>query len=225
MKTEQKTLASLSKDECKEVFKAAFGYQPKETLFQAARGFETEEDLMLTDGNIMLQVLPDGNVELIRPADLEEGPLRINVFRTAQTLMRLGITFPEPSDALMSIEQARHHGRNSDWMRPSKAQLNGPLFHIKLLESNLPKVGTSEGLDHLLNVVWHWVQGETLHTLTDLEEFKIKMHQEIYYMQADQVDVGNIQVQWLDEKTSIAIASNAVPITIYAIIGLTEKPV
>ena len=104
---------------------------------------------------------------------------------------------------------------------PLPTTVAGPLFSFVLVDAQTDH--QHPAVAHLLLVASRWAGGETLHVLTTMEQFRMKLQQELDYMAADDYDVSNLQLQWLDEKRVLAMASRAMPVTIYATVGLTPN--
>jgi hypothetical protein len=221
--TQTRSLTELVQVEYMALFGQAFGYFPKEGTLETRVNPE-QQVFVLTNGRVNLIIYNDGTMvsEGIDPATDTVYPARFNAVNLVNQLTAFGVNLSarmlpkSPEDRLHEQERVIGAG-----CCPT-SEVRGTLFHFRLLTSNLPPVDI-EGLNQILITAWRWASGDTLHSLTGLAAFYQKLYQELYYMELDLIDVKTIQVQWLEENRQIAIASNTIPVTIYATISRVEK--
>lgn len=220
--TQKRSLTDLVLVEYQALFAKAFGYIPNENTLETFVGNDGSYFLM-TDGSLSLYLYTDGGMQAER-RDHSDDTLTPAKFFPYQVLYQLILFGIEKTGKLTPKTPEDRQKEQEAILAQSTvfpADEVGPQFHFRLLASNLPLVN-DDALNQLLMTAWHWTKGETLHQLATLEEFQQKLHQELYYMEADHINVKGIQLQWLDDHRTLTIASNTVPVTIYATISLTQ---
>lgn len=220
--THSRSLTDLVMVEYQVLFAKAFGYAPSENLLGTFVSIDGSY-FLLTDGTCSLYLYTDGGMQAER-RDHSDDTLTPTKFFPYQVLYQL-IVFGIQTTGKLTPKTPADRERELEAVLAQSSLVPsdevGHQFHFKLLSSNLPPVD-NDALNQLLMTAWHWTKGETLHQLTTLEEFQQKLHQELYYMEADKLDVKGIQLQWLDDHRTLTIASTTIPVTIYATISLTQ---
>ncbi|WP_020599205.1 hypothetical protein [Spirosoma panaciterrae] len=220
--TQKRSLTDLVMVEYQALFAKAFGYVPNENTLETFVGTDGNY-FILTDGTLSLYLHTDGGMQAER-RDHSDDTVTATKFFPYQVLYQL-ILFGIETTGKLTPKTPADRQREQEAIFAQSAVFPadevGPRFHFRLLSSNLPRVD-DDALNQLLMTAWHWTKGETLHQLPTLEDFQQKLHQELYYLEADKLNVKGIQLQWLDDHQTLTIASSAVPVTIYAMISLSE---